>query len=47
LGKNLYRAPKLANAELMMASAILTAIMGIAIFYTIEVFERRLVNWEK
>ena len=46
LGKNLYRAPKLANAELMMISAILTAAMGSAIFKVVELAERRLTGWE-
>ena len=47
LGKNLYRAPKLANAELMMSSAILTALMGTVLFRLIEFLERRIVVWEK
>lgn len=46
LGKNLYRAPKLANAELMMISAILTAVMGTIIFKAVELTERRLTEWE-
>ena len=46
LGKNLYSAPKNANAELMMVSAILTAAMGAAIFRIAELMEQRLTGWE-
>jgi ABC-type nitrate/sulfonate/bicarbonate transport system permease component len=46
LGKNLYNAPKLANAELTMISAILTAAMGAAVFKVAELTERRLTGWE-
>jgi NitT/TauT family transport system permease protein len=47
LGKNLYRAPKLANAELMMASAILTAIMGMIILKTVDILQRILTKWDE
>lgn len=46
LGKNLYRAPKLANAELMMASAMLTAIMGMIIFKVVDILQRTLTKWD-
>jgi NitT/TauT family transport system permease protein len=47
LGKNLYIAPKQANAELMMASAALTALMGMVLFRAVELASSRMLFWKR
>lgn len=46
LGKNLSVAPKRSEAELLMASAILTAMMGVAIFKIVSLTQRYLTKWD-